>query len=73
MGVKAVTLADREPAAWEDLSAQFFLTPDDVAARTPRDVASAPRLAALNSYVRIDVLSEDARAPGGLAPSVLAR
>jgi hypothetical protein len=56
MGVKSVTLFDPAPAQAADLSAQFYLTPDDVG--KPRAAACVAKLAALNQYVNVAVLPE---------------
>ena len=52
-GVKSLTLFDPEPAAWADLSAQFFLHPEDVG--KPRDQVTAPRVAELNAYTPVHI------------------
>ncbi|SCU92951.1 LADA_0G00518g1_1 [Lachancea dasiensis] len=54
-GVKSLTLHDPEPVQLQDLSTQFFLSENDVG--KPRDVVSQVKLAELNSYVPVDVLS----------------
>ncbi|KAI8805595.1 hypothetical protein BJ742DRAFT_748592 [Cladochytrium replicatum] len=54
-GVKSVTLYDPAPAQIADLSSQFFLREEDVG--KPRAAASLQRLAELNSYVPVRVLS----------------
>ncbi|KAJ1912661.1 E1 ubiquitin-activating protein, partial [Tieghemiomyces parasiticus] len=64
-GVKSVTLYDPEPTALPDLSNQFFLREEDVG--TPRAQASAARLAELNQYVPVHVLTEE------LTPEVIRR
>ncbi|KAJ1980774.1 E1 ubiquitin-activating protein [Dimargaris cristalligena] len=64
-GVKSVSLYDPEPTAIADLSNQFFLTEADVG--KPRAVATAPRLAELNQYVPVHVLTEE------LTPEVISR
>jgi ubiquitin-activating enzyme E1 len=56
MGVKAVSLFDPHPTEWRDLSGQFYLTPEDVG--LPRAARSHAKLAALNEYVTVSVLSE---------------
>jgi len=53
-GVKSLTLHDPAPVAVEDLSAQFFLHPDDVG--KPRDATTAPRVAELNAYTPVHIL-----------------
>jgi ubiquitin-activating enzyme E1 len=52
-GVKSVTLYDPEPAQWADLSAQFYLTAEDVEAARPRAAACCAKLAELNQYVDV--------------------
>lgn len=52
-GVKSVTLFDPSPVELADLSAQFFLHPEDVG-QSRADV-TAPRLAELNSYTPVSV------------------
>jgi len=52
-GVKSLTLYDPEPVAISDLSAQFFLRPDDVG--QPRDRVTAPRVAELNAYTPVHI------------------
>ncbi|KAL7751063.1 E1 ubiquitin-activating protein [Sorochytrium milnesiophthora] len=64
-GVKSVTLYDPEPAQYSDLSAQFFLTEQDIG--KPRAQTSAPKLAELNGYVPVSVLD------GDLTPEALSR
>lgn len=51
MGVKSVTLFDPQPTEWRDLSAQFYLGPEDVG--HPRAERSVAKLAALNEYVAV--------------------
>ena len=51
MGVKSLTLFDPQPTEWRDLSAQFYLGPDDVGA--PRAARSLAKLASLNAYVPV--------------------
>lgn len=53
-GVKSLTLYDPAPAAIADLSAQFFLHPEDVG--KPRDQITAPRVAELNAYTPVSIL-----------------
>lgn len=53
-GVKSITLYDPAPTQIQDLSSQFFLTPQDVG--KPRDKVTATRLSELNQYVPITVL-----------------
>ncbi|WFD35228.1 E1 ubiquitin-activating enzyme [Malassezia cuniculi] len=55
-GVKSVTLYDPAPVVLEDLGTQFFLRPEDIG--RPRAVATAARLAELNTYVPVQVLDE---------------
>lgn len=52
-GVKSLSLYDPSPVAIADLSAQFFLHPDDVG--KPRDEVTAPRVAELNAYTPVRV------------------
>ncbi|KAL2120398.1 hypothetical protein VTJ04DRAFT_4425 [Mycothermus thermophilus] len=52
-GVKSLTLYDPAPVAIADLSAQFFLRPDDVG--KPRDQVTAPRVAELNAYTPVRI------------------
>jgi len=54
-GVKNVTLHDNTPTKWSDLSAQFYLTGDDVG--KSRAAVSGPKLAALNPYVSVNLMS----------------
>ncbi|TPX40486.1 hypothetical protein SeMB42_g05975 [Synchytrium endobioticum] len=53
-GVKSVTLYDPAPAKLQDLSSQFYLTPEDTG--RPRANATCSRLAELNTYVPVSVL-----------------
>ncbi|ORX81993.1 ubiquitin-activating emzyme E1 [Basidiobolus meristosporus CBS 931.73] len=53
-GVKSVTLYDPEPVEISDLSAQFFLTEEDIG--KGRAEACVQRLAELNQYVPVSVL-----------------
>lgn len=53
-GVKTVTLHDNTPASWTDMSAQFYITTEDLG--QPRALVSAPKLAALNPYVAVSVM-----------------
>ncbi|GAB7346808.1 hypothetical protein MBLNU459_g1906t1 [Dothideomycetes sp. NU459] len=50
-GVKSLTLFDPKPAALADLSAQFFLHPEDVG--KPRAKVTVPRVAELNPYTPV--------------------
>lgn len=50
-GVKSLTLFDPRPAQLADLSAQFFLHPEDVG--KPRDAVTIPRIAELNPYTPV--------------------
>jgi len=52
-GVKSLTLHDPTPVAIADLSAQFFLRPEDVG--KPRDQVTAPRVAELNAYTPVHI------------------
>jgi ubiquitin-activating enzyme E1 len=54
-GVKSVTLYDPQPVTSTDLSTQYFLRQEDIG--QPRDRVSAPRLAELNQYVPVSVMS----------------
>eukprot|EP00038_Savillea_parva_P007534 m.170818 g.170818 ORF g.170818 m.170818 type:complete len:1074 (+) comp13295_c0_seq1:93-3314(+) len=51
-GPKSLTISDHRKATVSDVGTQFFLTEDDIGHN--RAVASAPRLAELNPYVRVD-------------------
>ncbi|KAF2108059.1 hypothetical protein BDV96DRAFT_588146 [Lophiotrema nucula] len=50
-GVKSLTLFDPRPAAIADLSAQFFLHPEDVG--KPRAKVTVPRVSELNPYTPV--------------------
>ena len=52
-GVKSLTIYDPEPAEVADLSAQFFLRPEDVG--KSRAEATLPRVAELNSYTPVTI------------------
>jgi ubiquitin-activating enzyme E1 len=52
-GVKSVTLYDPNSVEIADLSAQFFLRPEDVG--QPRANVTAPRLAELNQYTPVQI------------------
>lgn len=65
-GVKSITLYDPAPTTIQDLSSQFFLKESDIG--TPRDQATAPRLAELNQYVPIHILKDDLLSEKTLAP-----
>ncbi|RYP58249.1 hypothetical protein DL769_009042 [Monosporascus sp. CRB-8-3] len=52
-GVKSLTLYDPTPVAIADLSAQFFLHPEDVG--KPRDTTTAPRVAELNAHTPVHI------------------
>ncbi|KAK9765192.1 E1 ubiquitin-activating protein [Basidiobolus ranarum] len=56
-GVKTVTLYDPQLVEISDLSAQFFLTSEDVG--KSRAEVTRPRLAELNQYVPVSVLEGD--------------
>lgn len=56
-GVKSLTLFDPKPAAIQDLSAQFFLHPEDVG--KPRAAVTAPRVSELNPYTPVGVHESD--------------
>ncbi|KAK9356439.1 hypothetical protein V1505DRAFT_369969 [Lipomyces doorenjongii] len=60
-GVKSITLWDPAPTKIEDLSSQFFLREEDIG--VSRAVATAPRLAELNQYVKVSVLESPLDAP----------
>lgn len=55
-GVKSVTLSDPTKVTLPDLGTQFFLRESDIGQR--RDEATRPRLAELNAYTPVSVLSE---------------
>lgn len=52
-GVKSLTLYDPKPAQIQDLSAQFFLHPEDVG--KPRAEVTVPRVSELNPYTPVKV------------------
>ncbi|EQC27114.1 ubiquitin-activating enzyme E1 [Saprolegnia diclina VS20] len=52
-GVKSVTVADDAPSTFMDLSAQFYITEDDVKNQVGRAEASWRKLAELNPYVPV--------------------
>ena len=54
-GVKSLTLYDPKPAAIQDLSSQFFLTPADVG--KPRASVTVPRVSELNPYTPVQEFS----------------
>ncbi|KAG7745711.1 hypothetical protein KL932_000741 [Ogataea haglerorum] len=54
-GVKSLSIFDPTPVTLTDLSAQFFLTESDIG--KSRAEASLPRLAELNAYVPISIVS----------------
>ncbi|KAF2199069.1 ubiquitin-activating enzyme E1 [Delitschia confertaspora ATCC 74209] len=54
-GVKSLTLYDPNPAAIADLSAQFFLRPEDVG--KPRASVTVPRVSELNPYTPVQEFS----------------
>ncbi|KAI8149195.1 ubiquitin-activating emzyme E1 [Fennellomyces sp. T-0311] len=56
-GVKSVTLYDKTPVTISDLSAQFYLRPDEVGQE--RAKVTLPRLAELNQYVPVHVLEDE--------------
>ena len=56
-GVKSVTLHDDALATMNDLASQFYITEADIG--LPRAQISAPRLAELNPYVPVSVLTGD--------------
>ncbi|KAA0154032.1 hypothetical protein FNF29_02655 [Cafeteria roenbergensis] len=53
MGVKGVAIHDPTPASWADLASNFYLSEADAEAGTPRASACLPKLAELNSSVRV--------------------
>jgi ubiquitin-activating enzyme E1 len=55
-GVKSLTLYDPKPAALVDLSAQFFLRPEDVG--KPRASVTVPRVSELNPYTPVQEYAE---------------
>ncbi|ODV94113.1 hypothetical protein PACTADRAFT_86334 [Pachysolen tannophilus NRRL Y-2460] len=55
-GVKSLTLYDPNDVVLEDISCQFFLSESDIG--KPRALSTATKLAELNSYVPISVISE---------------
>lgn len=54
-GVKSLTLYDPKPTVLADLSAQFFLHPDDVG--KPRASVTVPRVSELNPYTPVQEFS----------------
>lgn len=58
-GVKSVTIWDPSPVQVADCGAQYYVTPEDAGSR--RDEVTLPRLAELNTYVPVRVLSCDAK------------
>jgi len=56
-GPKQVTVYDDAKAEMRDLGANFYLTPDDVAAGLTRSAACTKRLAELNPYCNVSALS----------------
>lgn len=56
-GVKSVTLHDDALATMNDMASQFYITESDLG--LPRAEISAPRLAELNPYVPVSVLTGD--------------
>ena len=56
-GVKSVTLHDDTLASMNDLASQFYISENDLG--LPRAKISAPRLAELNPYVPVSVLTGD--------------
>ena len=56
-GVKSVTLHDDTLASMNDLASQFYISENDLG--LPRAQISAPRLAELNPYVPVSVLTGD--------------
>eukprot|EP00736_Rhodelphis_marinus_P008560 Rmarinus@m.25111 len=56
-GVRSLTICDDAPAQYEDLSSQFYLTEEHVAAGTSRAEASLGQLTELNQYVKVNIHS----------------
>ncbi|XP_030003380.1 ubiquitin-like modifier-activating enzyme 6 isoform X2 [Sphaeramia orbicularis] len=56
-GVKAVTLHDTKQCETWDLGSNFFIRKDDVSHHRTRVEAVCPRVAELNPYVHVDMLS----------------
>ncbi|KAI0563060.1 ubiquitin-activating enzyme E1 [Gracilaria domingensis] len=54
-GVRSVSVYDPEPPSMADLSSNFYLTEDHVAAKTPRALACIDKLTSLNPYVSVSV------------------
>jgi len=58
-GVRALTLCDDRPCCAKDLSANFFVTEDDVKNKVKRSTAILDGLKELNSHVEIDTCSSE--------------
>jgi ubiquitin-activating enzyme E1 len=56
-GVKSVALHDDTPADWVDMASQFYITESDLG--FTRAKISAPKLAELNPYVPVSVVTGD--------------
>ncbi len=56
-GVRSVGLLDDAPATIDDLGAQFYLSPEDVKAGKSRASASLNKLATLNQYVDVKLVT----------------
>lgn len=56
-GIASITISDLSPVVPEDLSAQFFLRPEDVG--KTRAEAALPNIQQLNSRVRTSILAAD--------------
>lgn len=56
-GVKSVSLSDPTPTSLSDLSAQFYLSEDDIG--KSRALCSAPKLSLLNQYVPVSCIEGD--------------
>jgi ubiquitin-activating enzyme E1 len=56
-GIGGITICDGTPVAISDVGANFFLTPEDAAAGTPRATAIQPRLKELNPFCEINAVT----------------
>ena len=56
-GVKSVAILDNSPVAHNDLASQFYC--DESSIGQPRAAVSAPKLAELNPYVPVTVITDD--------------
>ena len=54
-GVKSVTLLDDTPSDWVDMGSQFYISESDLG--FTRAAISAPKLAELNPYVPVSLLT----------------